>query len=170
MVCNAANGYLSIGESGLPEWPTGLCEPMNHHDAHSAQAPNSPDVGLRILIADDFPEWRIQIRKILNSRPEWEIICEASDGQEAFRKAVELRPDVILLDIGMPVMNGFQAAVRIRQRCPGSHIIFVTHTRDEAVMRAAQEMGAEGYVLKANIASELLAVIAAALGNEHKAP
>lgn len=158
------------GQSRVFAWPARLHHPMNHDDAQSSPGLNTPDQRLRILIADDFPEWRIQIRKILNSRPEWEVIFEASHGHEAFQKSVELRPDIVLLDIGMPVMNGFQAALRIRQGCPGSHIIFVTHTRDEAVMRAALEMGAEGYVLKANIASELLPAIAAALANDRKAP
>jgi DNA-binding NarL/FixJ family response regulator len=138
---------------------------MTHDSAPSVHKPNLPGVGLRILIADDFPEWRIQIRKILSSRPEWQVIFEACDGLEALEKAVELRPDVVVLDVGMPVMNGLQAGVKIRERCPGSHIIFVTQTRDLILMEAALEMGAAGFVLKTNVSAELVAVIAGALAN-----
>lgn len=120
---------------------------------------------LRILIADDYPEWRAQIRKILSSRPEWEIVAEARDGQDAFEKAVQLRPDLVLLDIAMPVLNGLQAAIRIRQHCPGSLIIFVSQINDRAVREAAVDVGAVAYVLKANAAAELLAAIMAAQDN-----
>lgn len=116
---------------------------------------------LRILIADDFMEWRRQIRRILSSRPEWEIVAEAGDGREALEKAKELRPDVVLLDLGMPVMNGLEAAAGIRQHCPGARIIFVTQTNDEAFVEAALAAGAVAYVLKANVARELVALIAA---------
>ena len=121
--------------------------------------------GRHILIADDFPEWRIQIRKILSSRGEGQVISEASDGQEALQKAMELRPHIVLLDIAMPVMDGFEAAYRIRQHCPNTHIIFVTQTRDDDLMEAALRMGAAGYVLKVNAATELVAVIASAVAN-----
>lgn len=133
----------------------------------SVSDPNGPGAGLRIVIADDLPEWRTQIRGILRSRPEWEVIGEASDGEQALWKTMELRPDVVVLDIGMPFMNGIQAGLRIRQHCPGTHIIFVTSTEDASVREAAIELGASGYVLKSNAAIELIAVIAAAMANGH---
>ena len=138
---------------------------MNHDSPTSLPVPNRPGQRLRILIADDFPDWRKEIRAILSSRPEWEIIFEACDGLEAFQKAVELRPDVVVLDIGMPVMNGLHAGFKIREQCPGSHIIFVTQTRDNLLMEAAREVGAAGYIVKTDVASELVTVISAAAEN-----
>lgn len=136
-----------------------------NQDAPSVPTPNLPGKRLRILIADDFPDWRKEIRAILSSRPEWEIIFEACDGLEAFEKAVELRPDVVVLDIGMPVMNGLQAAIKIREQSPGSHIVFVTQTRDHLLMEAAREVGAAGYILKTDVAAELVTLISAASEN-----
>lgn len=131
---------------------------------------NHDNARVRILIADDFTQWRIQIGKILTSRSDWEVIYQARNGQEALEKTLELRPDIVLLDIGMPVMNGLQAGIRIREHCPYSHIIFVTQIQDEAVIEAARVMGAAGYVLKTKIATELVAVIAAALAKKQAIP
>ena len=116
-----------------------------------------------ILIADDSAEWRNRTRKILSTRSEWEIIAEACNGQEAVQLAGDLRPDIVLLDIGMPVLKGIEAAVIIRQACPESRIIFVTMHNDEDIRNAALESGAVGYVLKTEAAGELLRVIEAAL-------
>ena len=138
---------------------------MNHDSAPFLPETHRPGRRLLILIADDFPDWRKEIRAILSARPEWEILFEACDGLEAFEKAVELRPDVVVLDIGMPVMNGLQAGIKIRELCPAAHIIFVTQTRDHLLMEAAREMGAAGYILKTNVAAELLTVISAASEN-----
>jgi len=113
---------------------------------------------LRILLADDFEQWRVEIRRIVESRSEWEIVSEACNGQEALEQAQNLRPDVLLLDIGMPVMNGLEAGRRIRQSCPGSLIIFVTQNSDNGVMEAALEIAA-GYVLKENVARELVPTV-----------
>ena len=89
------------------------------------------------------------------------------DGLQAVEKATQLRPDIALLDIGMPNLNGIEAAKRIRQASPGSRIIFVTHDGDQEVRMAALATGAEAYLLKANAWSELLPAIDAALGNGH---
>jgi len=118
-----------------------------------------------ILVADDFLDWRVRIRSIVQRRPEWQVICEACDGLQAAEKATELRPDIVLLDIGMPILNGIQAAKRIRQGSPTSRIIFVTQDNDEDIRVAALAAGAEAYLVKANAASELLPAIDAALGN-----
>jgi len=116
-----------------------------------------------ILIADDSSEWRERAREILRERPGWEIIAEACDGQDAVQFAADLRPDVVLLDIGMPVLNGLEAAKIIRHACPEARIIFVTLHNDEDITGSATEIGAVGYVLKTEAASELLRVIEAAL-------
>src|SRR6516162_3924544 len=106
----------------------------------------------------DSGEYRIVRGKLQRNREqwrsEWQVICEVCDGLQAVEKAAELRPDVVLLDIGMPTLNGIEAAKRIRQGSPGSRIIFVA-------------TGAEAYLVKANAGSELLPAIDAALGNGH---
>jgi len=117
---------------------------------------------LRILIADDSAEWRVRIRSMLKTRSEWQVIGEARDGLEAVHKTTELCPDIVLLDIGMPVLNGIEAARRIRQNSHSSRIIFVTQENDEEIRSAALALGAEEYVLKANATTELLVAVEAA--------
>src|SRR5215469_6185512 len=118
---------------------------------------------IRILVADDVAEWRVGVRSILRARPEWQVIAEASDGLQAAQMTAELRPDIVLLDIGMPNLNGIEAAKRMRQVSPDSKIIFVTQENDTEVRMAALATGAEQYVIKANAASELLPAVEAAL-------
>lgn len=120
-------------------------------------------IRVRILVADDFAPWRAKVRRILRGRPEFQIVSEASDGLEAVEKAGELRPDVVLLDVGMPDLSGIEAAERIRQVSPESKIVFVSQNASEEVISAALAAGAEGYVLKLNAATELIPAIAAAL-------
>jgi CheY-like chemotaxis protein len=119
------------------------------------------DNPLRILVADDFAEWRVRVRTMLQARPEWEVIGEACDGVEAVQRTTELHPDIVLLDIGMPMLNGIEAARRIRQHSPSSRIIFVTQESDADIRTAALATGAEGYLLKANAMTELLPAVEA---------
>jgi DNA-binding NarL/FixJ family response regulator len=118
---------------------------------------------IRILVAEDFLEWRIRIRSILQAVPEWKIVFEAIDGVEAVQKAAELRPDIILLDIGLPRLNGIEAAKRIRKNYPDSKIIFVTTHGARDIQESAIRAGAEGYVLKVHAENRLVPAIAAAL-------
>jgi DNA-binding NarL/FixJ family response regulator len=96
----------------------------------------------RILIVDDTAAWRHQLRLLLKQHPEWNIIGEASDGQEAIEKATEMQPDIVLLDVGMPFLNGIEAAKIIHQRCPKSRILFVTQDGDVDIRDAAMRVGA----------------------------
>jgi DNA-binding NarL/FixJ family response regulator len=118
---------------------------------------------IHILIAEDFLEWRIRIRSILKAVAEWKVVFEARDGTEAVEKAAELLPDIVLLDVGLPRLSGIEAAKRIRQVSPDSKIIFVTTNGDRDVREAAIEIGAEGYVLKADAERNLMPTIADAL-------
>lgn len=91
------------------------------------------------------------------------MICEVSDGLEAVQKAEELKPDLILLDVGLPTLNGIDAAREIRKLAPESKIIFLSQECSAEVVQAALDLGARGYVLKITAASELLAAVEAVL-------
>jgi DNA-binding NarL/FixJ family response regulator len=91
--------------------------------------------------------------------PELQVICEVSDGLEAVQKAESLQPDLILLDIGLPTLNGFEAARRIRKLAPDSKILFLSQESSADVVQEAFRVGALGYVLKAQAGTELLAAV-----------
>jgi DNA-binding NarL/FixJ family response regulator len=118
---------------------------------------------IRILVVDDFEDWRRQVRLLLQARPYWQVIAEAADGQEAIQKAEELKPDLIVLDIGLPKLNGIEAARRIRQLSPNSKIVLLSQNNDLDVVPAALGAGALGYVRKTDAQSELLPAVDAAL-------
>ena len=118
---------------------------------------------IRILVVDDYKEWRHQILLFLKARPEWQVICEASDGLEAVQKAEELKPDLVLLDIGLPKLNGIEVARRIGQLSPNSKIVFLSLDNSPDVVEAALSTGAHGYVYKARAHSDLLPAIDAVL-------
>jgi DNA-binding NarL/FixJ family response regulator len=120
-------------------------------------------LAIRVFIVDDHQDWRREIRILLNSRPELQVIGEASDGSEAVQKADELKPDLILLDIGLPKLNGIEAARQIRQLSPRSKIIFLSQETSLDVVQEALGTGASNYVYKARIQSDLLPAIDAAL-------
>lgn len=125
---------------------------------------------VRVLIADDYAPWRAQVHAMLQASPELQVIGEACDGSEAVQMTKELLPDVVVLDVGMPALNGIEAAEIICQRCPKSKILFVTQDGDAEVRNAAMRVGAAAYVLKANAAHELLKAIAAALASSPPRP
>lgn len=118
---------------------------------------------IRVLVADDFEGWRRQVRLRFQVRPQWQIIAEVSDGSEAVQKAADLKPDLIVLDIGLPKLNGIEAARRIRDRSPSSTIVFLSQNTDPDIVRAALSTGALGYVHKAGAQSDLLPAIEAVL-------
>jgi DNA-binding NarL/FixJ family response regulator len=117
----------------------------------------------RILIVDDFENWRRQFHLLLQARPEWQVIAEASEGFEAIRKAEELKPDLILLDISIPKLNGIAASRRIRQLSPSSKIVFLSQNNEPEFVLAALSAGANGYVHKTDAQSELLPALDAVL-------
>jgi DNA-binding NarL/FixJ family response regulator len=117
-------------------------------------------------MADDYEGWRRQARSLLQARPQWQVVAEASDGPEAIQKAEELKPDLILLDIGLPKLNGIEAARQIRQLSPSSKIILLSLYNDHDIVRAALAIGALGYVHKKDARSELLLAVDAVLRSE----
>jgi DNA-binding NarL/FixJ family response regulator len=118
---------------------------------------------VRILVVDDHIPFRKVVCSTLGKRPELQVIGEASDGLEAVQKAEELQPDLIVLDIGLPVLNGIEAARRIRMLAPRSKILFVSQESSDDVVREALSSGALGYVAKMQAGGELLAAVAAVL-------
>ena len=122
---------------------------------------------IRILVADDHDNWRRQVCLLLQARPELRVILEVSDGLAAVQKAQELRPDLILLDIGLPELNGIEAARRIRRLSPNSRIVFLTMDNSLDVLQVALSAGAQGYVWKSRAPEDLLPAIDAVLRGQH---
>src|SRR5271169_6481937 len=118
---------------------------------------------IRVLVVEDFRPFRELISSILEEMPGFQIIGEASDGQDAVRQAEALKPDLILLDIGLPTLNGIEAARQIRKLAPASKILFVSQESSGDVVQEALALGALGYVVKAHAGSELLAAVGAVL-------
>jgi DNA-binding NarL/FixJ family response regulator len=117
---------------------------------------------VRILVVDDHPIVRHGLRTLLGGRPEWEIIDEAEDGIEAVEKADRLKPDVVVLDVSMPRMDGLEACRRIRKSVPKSEVLIVTQHDSPQMMREALGAGARGYIVKSDAARDLLAALEAA--------
>jgi DNA-binding NarL/FixJ family response regulator len=127
---------------------------------------------IRTLVVDDYEPFRRLVCSMLGKVPELHLVAEASDGLEAVQKAEELRPDLIVLDIGLPTLNGIEAAQQISTIVPGATILFVSQKTDALVIEAALGLGvplsnrARGYVLKKNANTELLPAVEAILRGE----
>jgi len=118
---------------------------------------------IRVLVVEDFDPFRQFMCSTLRKRPALQVICEVSNGLEAVQKAEELKPDLILLDIGLPGLNGIEAARQIRQLATQSKIIFVSQESSPEVVQEALSLGAWGYIVKPRAASELMAAVEAVL-------
>lgn len=114
---------------------------------------------VRILVVDDFEKFRQFVVELLGKRPELQVVGEASDGLEALQKAVELRPDLILLDIALPSLNGIEVARQIRGLVPESKIIFLTQESSSDMAQEALSVGARGYVTKNMVLADLFAAV-----------
>lgn len=116
----------------------------------------------RILVGDDFVDWRRFVRTTLQKYPGLHIVAEASDGPEAVEKAQELQPDLIVLDISLPTMNGIEVARQIAMHLPNAKILFFSENRSWDVVQEALRIGV-GYVIKADATADLLPAVEAAL-------
>jgi DNA-binding NarL/FixJ family response regulator len=123
----------------------------------------SSRVLVSVLVVDDYEPFRRFVRSTLGKNPDLRIVGEASDGLQAVKKAEELHPDLILLDIGLPTINGIQAACRISRLVPAARILFVSQNSDPHVIGTALSDGAKGYVRKENALTDLLPAIEAVL-------
>jgi len=117
----------------------------------------------RVLVVDDYQPWQVFVAATLRNVPELEIVGKVSDGLEAVQQAQILQPDLILLDIGLPTMNGIEAARQISEVSPKSKILFVSENRSPDIAEKALSTGAGGYVVKSDAASELLPAVKAVL-------
>jgi DNA-binding NarL/FixJ family response regulator len=116
---------------------------------------------IRVLVVEDYEPFQRFICSTLEAMPELQVICTVSDGLDAVQKAAELQPDLILLDIGLPRLNGIEAARRVRKVSPHSTILFLSQESSPDVVQEALNVGAQGYVLKARGESDLLTAVEA---------
>jgi len=129
--------------------------------------PDSPAT-IRVLLAEDHATVRQGLKLLIDAQPDMEVIAEAADGPTAIERAEQVNPDVIVMDVSMPGMNGLKAARAIRQRRPNAGIVSLSRYRDDAYLQELLHAGASAYVLKQSASSELLqAIRAVAAGGQY---
>jgi DNA-binding NarL/FixJ family response regulator len=122
--------------------------------------------GLRLLVADDHEIVRKGLRSLLEAQPGWQVAGEASDGREAVEKARELHPDVTVLDIGMPSLNGLEATRQMLKNDSRAKILILTMHESDPLIRAVLDAGARGYVLKTDASRDLVTAVNAVRSNK----
>lgn len=136
-----------------------------------ATAVRRPTPRIRILLADDHTLVRHGLRKVIEERADWEVVAEAGDGREAVRLAEQLHPDLAILDVAMPLLNGVEATRQITKRLPGTRVLVLSMYADEAYVTQMVQAGASGYLLKDSADVDLLkAVDEAAAGRTYFSP
>lgn len=116
---------------------------------------------VQILIADDHEVVRQGVRKLIEAEPDWRVCAEAENGNEAVAKASQLRPEIVVMDLGMAEMNGLEATRQILQSAPKTRVLILTMHQSEALMRDVLEAGARGYMLKSDAGRDLVSAIRA---------
>lgn len=120
----------------------------------------------RIVVVDDYAAWRDHARSILEKEPRFLIVAAISDGLEAVQRVQELHSDLVILDVGLPNLNGIETARRILQTVPQTKVLFLSDHRSPDIVQEALNTGANGYVLKSRAESELLAAAKAVLAGQ----
>lgn len=118
-------------------------------------------MALRILLADDHTVVRQGLRRVLEERPDWQVVAEAGDGREAVRQAEQHKPDVAVIDVAMPLLNGIEVTRQIVRRVPSVRILVLSMHADEAYVTQILKAGATGYLLKDSADVDLLQAVAA---------
>ena len=119
---------------------------------------------LRLLLGDDHTLVRHGLRKILEEQPEWQVVSEVGDGREAVREAIAHKPDVAIIDVAMPLLNGIDATQQIVRRVPETRVLMLSMHADEAYVMRALQAGATGYMVKDAAGKELLKAIEVVAG------
>src|SRR5215469_3931178 len=132
-------------------------------DPQNREPANAGGAIIRILLVDDHGPWRHFVLSMVNKTSRCAVVGEAADGMEAVERGLELKPDLMLIDIGLPKLSGIEVARRLGEMLPGTKIIFLTQNSDQDLMAHCLENGAMGYVLKADAGSELLPAIEAVI-------
>lgn len=126
---------------------------------------------MRLLLGDDHTMVRHGLRKILEEQPEWEVVSEVGDGREAVRQAIAHKPDVAIIDVAMPLLNGIDATQQIVRRVPETRVLMLSMHADEAYVMRAVQAGATGYIVKGAAGKELvMAIEAVAAGRQFFSP
>jgi DNA-binding NarL/FixJ family response regulator len=120
---------------------------------------------LRILVADDHEIVRKGVREVVESHPGWEVCAEAADGQQALALALKEKPDIAVLDVSLPTLNGVALTRRLRKECPSVRVLLFTMHDDDETMSNGLAAGARGYVLKSDTGNNLEAAISALNAN-----
>ena len=126
----------------------------------------SANPSIRVLLIDDYEPYRKRVSVLFEERPGFQIVGEAIDGPEGVRKAAELKPDLVIVDIALPKLNGIEVTRQIRSVSPDSHVVFLTGNNSPEVAREALDAGANAYVVKSDAPTELFAAVEAALGGK----
>jgi DNA-binding NarL/FixJ family response regulator len=140
---------------GTPEWT----EPVRSQAATGLKPLGNAMKNLRILIADDHDIVRRGIRSLIETRPEWKVCDEAHSGREAVAKAEERKPDIVILDVSMPELNGLEAARRIRKVSPNSEILILSVHYSDQLIKEILDAGVRGFVVKSDSDRDLVVAV-----------
>jgi DNA-binding NarL/FixJ family response regulator len=114
---------------------------------------------IRLLVADDHDILRRGLHDLLESQPGWTVVAEASNGSQALEMALECKPDIAILDVGMPDLNGFETTRRIREILPQTEVLILTAHDSEQMVHEAEACGARGYLLKSDVGRDLISAV-----------
>jgi DNA-binding NarL/FixJ family response regulator len=127
-------------------------------------------MAIRLLVVDDHVIIRDGIRYLCSQQDDWEMVGEAGDGQQALALYDELLPDVVVMDVAMPILNGLQTTIELRKRHPEARVVVLSMHADPHYIGLLREAGARGYVLKETVAEELVAAVHKVMAGETTFP